>query len=61
MIQIATEAETTKAFAHFVMLTSELYKVGFSKVFFAKISLGMTYIVLRSNTFEKNSERRTFS
>eukprot|EP00493_Phyllostaurus_siculus_P020623 UN20948 len=38
-----------------------MYKVGFSKVFFAKISLGMTYIVLRSNTFEKNSERRTFS
>ena len=37
------------------------YKVGFSKVIFAKISLGTTYIVLRSDTFEKNSKRRTFS
>ena len=39
----------------------KLYKVGFSKVFFVKISSGTTYIVLRLNTFEKNSERRTFS
>ena len=44
-----------------VILLIDKYKVGFSKVFFAKISLGMTYIVLRSNTFEKNSERRSFS
>ena len=37
-----------------------IYNVHFSKVKFANISSGVRDMILESNTFEKNSARRTF-